>query len=58
MTGNSSFWFSGWNMLRREMSTCTVRTHALRISKQFGYDPSVSRYLAFKSPSGTERLSS
>jgi hypothetical protein len=38
--------------------SCTVRTHALRISRQFGYDPSVSRYSAFKSPTEMERLSS
>jgi DNA-binding IclR family transcriptional regulator len=48
----ASIWLSGpeFRMSRMDLDKVgsLVREHALRISKQFGYDPSVSRYPAFK----------
>jgi hypothetical protein len=35
-----------------------VKEHAMRVSKQFGYDPSVSRYPALRPPDEEKRLSS
>jgi len=58
----ASVWLSGpeFRVSKMDLASvgCTVREHALRISKQFGYDPSVSRYPAFKPPQEKERLSS
>ena len=58
----ASIWLSGpeFRVSKMDLDSvgAVVREHALRVSKQFGYDPSVSRYPAFKPPLEKERLSS
>ena len=48
----ASIWLSGpefrMSKLDQDKAGSVVREHALRISKQFGYDPSVTRGTAFK----------
>ena len=57
----ASIWLSGpeFRVSRMDLAKvgATVREHALRVSKQFGYDPSVSRYPLLR-PAEQEKLSS
>ncbi len=58
----ASIWLSGpeFRMSRMDQAKvgAVVREHALRISKQFGYDPSVERGTGFRSPEPPQVASS
>lgn len=58
----ASIWLSGpeFRMSKLDLARVgsLVREHALRISKQFGYDPSVTRYCIFKPADKAKRLTS
>ncbi len=56
----ASIWLSGPEFRMSKMDLAKVgslvREHALRISKQFGYDPSATRYCVFKPGDEAKRL--
>jgi len=57
----ASIWLSGpeFRLSRMDLAKVgsLVRDHAMCVSKQFGYDPSVSRYPVLRPPKEEQKLS-